>query len=468
MFYRIFFLLNLFFLLVACSQAEPEPVAVATVTPTATILPTNTAVPPTATFTPTPQPTATTTPAATATPMPTPTIANVYARGAHIITAGWSPGGQWLAYWLSDQADMEGLEPYDWPGGRLYLLDTSGSRNCELPQFRTTAGGQISVAWAAESSLTVRDWEANQQWQGRPCQTESFLLLSQQPVPTPTPDFYSGWSPDGRFRIHTELEAEDDERWTFLTVLRDQEGREITAVSWQAYPGPGHTTGGDWLTPTQFFLSYALDGALLLDANRPGEVINVPVDLLGIEAPEEHGGLIGRAGPEADSFYLLLRPGRYSSYFFLYHGHSGQVERLPYRPPSLPYISPDNQWLLDWGERVLDPGESNNLWLRPTAAVEGEWRLLAEEVHGHLFNDDLTELLLTRYEQRGTDPSDGDLVFTWLTFPDGDLIGEWPITPFTSRSMSWSPNGRFVAIVGFNEMAQRHDQALFLFERPRQ
>jgi hypothetical protein len=135
-----------------------------------------------------------------------------------------------------------------------------------------------------------------------------------------------------------------------LTVLRDQDGREITAVTWQAHPGLSHATGGDWLTPTQFFLRFVLDGALLLDAARPGEVINVPVDLFGIEAPEEHGGMISRAGPEADSFYLLLRPGRFSSYFYLYHGHSGQVERLPYRSPSLPNFSPDNQWLLDLGE----------------------------------------------------------------------------------------------------------------------
>jgi hypothetical protein len=415
-------------LLVACGQAEPEPVAVATVTPTATILPTNTAVAPTATFTPTPQPTATTTPAATATPTPTPTIPNVHARGSHIITADWSPDSQWLAYWLSDQADMEGLEPYHWPGGRLYLLNSSSGQSCELPQFRTTAWGQKRVVWEADNSLVVYDWEANQQWQGLPCQTDSFLLSSQQPVPTPTPDFYSGWSPDGRFRIHTELEAEEEERWTFLTVLRDQEGREITAVTWQAHAGLSHATGGDWLTPTQFFLRFVRDGVLLLDAARPGEVINVPVDLFGIEAPEEHGGMISRAGPEADSFYLLLRPGRFSSYFYLYHGHSGQVERLPYRSPSLPNFSPDNQWLLDLGE--------GDLWLRPTADIEGEWQLLAEGVYSRLFNDDLTELMLTRYEPRGADQSDVDLLLIWLTFPEGELIGEWPTTPFAHRSMS--------------------------------
>jgi hypothetical protein len=227
MFYRIFFLLNLFFLLVACSQANPEPVAVATVTPTATILPTNTAVAPTATYTSTPQPMATPTPAATPTPTPTATIPHVYARGAHIIPAGWSPGSQWLVYWLSTEEDMVDLEPNTAPGGRLYLLDSSSGQSCEIPQFRTTAWGQKSLAWEFDSSLIVYDWEANQQWLGRPCRTDTFLLLPQQPVPTPTPDFYSGWSPDGRFRISTEIEAEDDETRTFLTVLGEQDGREI-------------------------------------------------------------------------------------------------------------------------------------------------------------------------------------------------------------------------------------------------
>jgi hypothetical protein len=463
MVYRLFFPLNLFcllFLFVACGQAEPEQVAIATVTPTATILPTITAVAPTATFTPTPQPTATTTPPATATPTPTPTIPNVYARGSHIITADWSPGSQWLAYWLSTEEDMVDLEPNTAPGGRLYLLNSSSGQSCELPQFRTTAWDQMSVAWAAESSLAVRDWQTKQQWQGWPCRPDSFVLLAQQPVPTPTPDFYSGWSPDGRFRISTEIEAEDDETRTFLTVLGEQDGREITAVSWQAHAGLSHATGGDWLTPTQFFLRFARDGALLLDAARPGEVINVPVDLFGIEAPEEHGGMIGRAGPVTDSFYLLLRPGRFSSYFYLYHGQSGQVERLPYRSPSLPTFSPGNQWLLDLGE--------GDLWLRPTADIEGEWRLLAEGVYDRLWRDDLTELALARYEQMDSAQGDVDLLVTWLTFPDGEPIGEWPITPFSRRSMGWSPDGRFLVFVGFNEMAHRPDQALFLFERPRE
>jgi hypothetical protein len=79
------------------------------------------------------------------------------------------------------------------------------------PSFVLQPGAKRAWPGKADNSLIVYDWEANQQWQGLPCQTDSFLLLSQQPVPTPTPDFYSGWSPDGRFRIHTEIEAEDDE-----------------------------------------------------------------------------------------------------------------------------------------------------------------------------------------------------------------------------------------------------------------
>jgi hypothetical protein len=450
--------------LAACMDREPTPTSseLAAAEPTAvttpTILPTNTAVVSlaeretlSANATPTPLPTTTDTPFPTPTATPTPVIPHLYVRGAHIRTSEWSPDSQWLAYWLSTTGDLSGLDGYTAPGGMLHFLNSSSGHRCALAQFRTRAGGQMSLSWEGFNRLTVYDWEAERQWYGRPCQPNTFRPLADPPVPPATPDVALSLSPDDRFRITLDLQEEEaDNRRTLLTTLSHQDGVEITAVTWRTQTTfDDNDPGGEWLSPTQFFIRLAEAGPLLLDANLPGHVINVRAELFGLDRPAPDRGVVAVPGPTPDSFYLLLFGGRANNPIQLYHASSGLVETLPYHRSAWPPFSPDYQWLLMYEEG------GNDLWQRRLTDVEGEWRLLGRDVSNNLrWNADATEVALSQFRQ-----------VTWQTFPEGELIGQWSTEPFISLANGWSPDGRFLVVMGLPESGW-YRQALFLFERP--
>lgn len=403
-------------------------------------------------------PTATPLPTATSTPLPTPTITptsipipNLVVRGAHINVSNWSPDSQWLAYWLSTDEDLKNVAPNNSPGGMLHLLDTQSEENCALPQFHTTAWGQMSATWSADSRLIVQDWDRNEQWYGQPCQPDSFVRLTEPPMPLAEQVEDRSRSPDGRLRTTLELQEEEEEHWrTMLTTLRQEGGEEITAVTWRTQATFAEDDpGGEWLSPTQFFIRLADGGPLLLDANRPGQAINVQTDLFGLAQPAEDRGVAAAPGPSPDSFYLLLLSNRfYTAPIQLYHASSGLIESLPYYLPAWLPFSPDYQWL------ILYERDGNDFWMRRLADVDGVWQLLGEEVSNNLlWNEEVTEIALSQFYQ-----------ITWQTFPEGEIIGQWSTEPLDIRAVGWSPDGRFLVGVG-SPNGGRYHQALFLFAR---
>ena len=402
------------------------------------------------TATPLPTATGTATPIPTITPTPTP-VPNLYDSGAHIIVSGWSPDSQWLAYWLSDATDLTGLEPYAWPGGTLHLLDSRSGESCPLPQFHTTTWGEMSVTWAGDGRLVVQDWQANEQWQGQPCQPNSFARLAEPPTPPAEPAEDKGLSPNGRFRITLELLEEEDDWRTMLTTLGQAGGAEVTAVTWRTQATfTEDDPGGEWLSPSQFFIRFADGGPLLLDANRPGQVINVQTALFGLAQPAEDRGVAALPGLVPDNFYLLLLGNRFGTApIQLYHASLNLVETLPYYR-SVPLPS-DLPWLLMYGE------EGNNLWIRRLNDVGGEWRLLGEGVYTYRWNAKNTEIALGHDWQ----------AVTWQAFPNGDLIGQWSTAPFFPYQLEgWSPDGRFLVALGSaGDTPWQRPQALFLFAR---
>jgi len=440
--------LFLFLLLTACGQADPEPVAVATVTPTATILPTNTAVVSRAELeTPTPTVSLTPTPAATdtPTPRPTPTPANpnLLATAAYIVVDDWSDDGQWLAYWLSSTADVENTQPYTSPGGQLYVASLLTGEICPLPHFQAAAAGQFSLEWQPDNNLIVQNRETYHRWRVQPCRPGTFPLPAQPPSGRLLDE---GLSPNGRYRITTELQDEADNILTFATVLSHREGAEITAVTWQTYQAKGEwDLGGDWVSPGQFLIRRSLDGPLLLDTARPGQVLNVLRDLFGHDALREDITISAAAGNETDSFRLLLSFWSGQENVQLFHAATGLVETLPYAELWWPPFTVDGQWLL------LREEGTHTLWTRPVADVDGEWRLLAADVAEMHWHKDGTQMVF----------SDRQHQLIWQTFPDGELVGQWLTDPYQVHSVGWSPDGRFLVAVGPRSGPRQY--ALFVF-----
>ncbi|MCZ7669390.1 MAG: hypothetical protein M5U34_20535 [Chloroflexi bacterium] len=72
----------------------------------------------------------------------------------------------------------------------------------------------------------MRRWAANEQWQGQPCQPDSFVGdLTMPESPSAAANEEARLSPDGRFQVTTVLQEESADHWrTLLTVLQEKEG----------------------------------------------------------------------------------------------------------------------------------------------------------------------------------------------------------------------------------------------------
>jgi hypothetical protein len=440
------------FLLVGCGQATPEPAA--TVTPTATILPTFTAVPPTIapTDTPTPLPTATSPPPATPTATATPDLPELQATGSYILVDGWSPDSQWLAYWRSSREDVNNIQPYTSPGGTLFLLNGLTGQICDMPHFHTTAAGTITLSWEVDNTLIIHEHEANQKWHGQPCQPGSFQLQNEPPDPPPAMAA-DPVSPDGRFYIQTELLGSVNTVLSYSTVLSKSGGNDldlVTEIAWRGYQALGDIElGGEWISPSQFLIRYTLDeGALLLDGEQPGVVLPVHQEIFGLALPSPDRNIIPAPGDTADSYRLLLLPGHSQETVKLYHADRDLLETLPFDNHWHPLFTPDYEWML------LRDSASNEVWTRRVADVGGEWQRVATNPGLIRLNPDATETAVR---------SRGGLYILWQTFPDGELVGAWPIAPYTAIDASWSPNGRFLVVVG--HMSGDWAHGLFLLDR---
>ena len=456
-FFSVSLYLCLFLLLVGCGQAGPEPTATATATPTATILPTITAVPPTATptLTPTPQPTSTPTRHATATPTATPDLPERQASGSFLLLDSWSPDGQWLAYWRSSAEDVANNQQIDSaPGGTLYLLNSLTGQLCDMPHFRTTMAGTMTLSWDADNGLSINNYEAEQKWRGQPCQPDTFALLDEPPDFVAPLRLFDSFSPNGRFHIHTELLGGSGTTLSFTTVLIQLDAGYpdslITDITWRKQQTRSEANlGGDWISPSQFLIRYTLDdGAMLLDTEQPGIILPIHQEIFGIDRPGSDRVIIPAPGTTADSYRLLLLSGHSPEPIKHYHADRDLVETLPFYTHWHPPFTADYEWLL------LRDTTTNDVWARRTADVNGEWQRLAANPGLLRFNADGTETAVFNQNNQ---------TITWRTFPDGELIGEWPIAPYAASTIAWSPNGRFLAVIG--RISGEWQYSLFLFER---
>ncbi len=443
--------LFLLLLLAACIQEPPladDGVVTAVSTPTPTMTHTATAVPttisqPTETAVPAP----TITPAATAVPAePEPPAATPAATATYFLVAGWSPNSRWLAYWASDQADIDGQQPATMPGGTLHFHAPITRETCALPQFHTTNDREASIQWPDDGSVIVVMPDGA--YGGRPCQPEPFTLLTNyQPPQVEYADPLL--SPDGRYRIRSDQNANENGILTYETQLAAaDDGQELIAVTWQIDERLGDYSGwlgGEWVSPTQFVIYETWQqGPLLLNAERG--VVSVLTDLLKMDTIPSMGDETGFSltarpifSPETNTYHLLINGMGLEGNFppvRLYHAENGLVETLPY--PHIYWPLGLGGWVFLDSRPLVDGHETYEIRMRRIEDTGGAWQLLASDVDDVIWSTDETDIVYVQ----------GETAVFWQTFPGGEMLGQWNTSPYATRLIALSPDGRFVVATG--------------------
>jgi WD40 repeat protein len=350
------------------------------------------------------------------------------------------------------------------PGGTLAFRVAATGDTCIASQFHTGVDGEANVNWHDDGSLTIIMPDGA--YQGRPCQTEPFTLLADYEPPQ-TDHLDQSFSVDGRFHIITTQTSSEDGILSYQTrLVETSNGQDRVTASWQIDQRLGDYAGwlgGEWVSPTQFLIYETLkQGPLLLDAEQG--LISVLIDLLNQDAipsilDETGVGMVARPipGPDTNTYHLVVSGVGMEGNFppvRLYHAEHNLVETLPYNRLYWRPFSGDGQWLFLNSSFDVDGYETVEIWMRRVEDMEGEWRLLASDVDGALWSPDETQMVNVT----------GETTVIWRTFPEGAEIGRWDTGPYWSFPISFSPDGRYVALGG-NSPGQR-GHVLFVLARP--
>jgi hypothetical protein len=401
----------------------------------------------------------------TAGPTPDPgtilTAAEPIATAAYISVSGWSPDGRWLAYWSSDQTDVNVQQQTGMPGGTLHFWDAITGEICVMSQFHTASDRDAGIQWIEDNAVVVVMLDST--YTRRPCQTEPFTMLPDyQPPQVEQSD--PALSPDGRFRILSTQISNQNGILTYETKLVTvDDGQGLAAVTWQIDERLGDYSGwlgGEWASPTQFVIyETRQQGPLMLDAEQG--VVPVLTDLLQLDAIPTLGDEAGYSltarlifSPETNTYHLLISGIGLEGNFppvRLYHAENGLVETLPYTHVYWPLGVVG--WVFLDGRPIVDGHETYEIRMRRLEDAGGTWQLLASDVDGALWNEHQTEMVFTQ----------GETAVVWQTFPDGVLLDGWETDPYWTTPVIFSPDGRFVVTTG-NKPGQ-WAYGLFVLER---
>jgi hypothetical protein len=369
----------------------------------------------------------------------------------------WSPDSQWIAYWVSSEADVAQSTNF-MPGGTLNFMNVATGEMCAVSQFVTPDNQSAQIYWSERMEVIIRMGE--EAFTGKPCQNETYRQLDDfitEPVPDPA------LSPSGEYHADTVLESSENGIVTFETSFTASGSEQpVQQVTWQIDERLGeYGLGGEWISQKQFLIYETLDqGPLILDVERG--VIPVLTELFGLDqipsitGPEGYGlYAIPIPGIERDSFHLLLQGVGTEANFpsvRLYHTEDGRVETLPFRYAWREAYSPDGQWLL-MDERPDAGGyETYTISIRRVEEVDGDWRQVATNVNSALWNTDWTEMAFSSNE-----------TVTWQTFPDAERIGQWNTGQYWANPIAWSPDGRSLVMIG--NIPGVVELGLFILER---
>jgi len=362
---------------------------------------------------------------------------------------GWSSDGAWLAYWLSSPEDVTSqIEP--WPPASLAFYNPLAVQDCPHPDLSSRLALYMDE-WTEAGEAVVRI--GGEYYAVQPCSEPPYSPLQDfQLISAPAPD--PSVSPGGDIRaISSLLNSQQGVLGYATSLVNTADSRVVVSTTWQIDERLGDYSGylgGEWLSSGQFLIHETLDqGPLILDPLE-GRVVPVLQELFG---QEEIPSIIGTEGynlhsaaiptGQGDTYHLLLYGvGQEGSFpdARLYHAESGQVETLPYRYPygSGSLQSPDGEeWLLMDSRPTVDGYETHAINFRGLDQLDGEWRLLAENVEGILWNGSGSQAVIAAGAR-----------LDWLTFPGLERLGSWLTRPYVAYPAAFSPESCWLAAVG--------------------
>jgi hypothetical protein len=367
---------------------------------------------------------------------------------------GWSPDGEWLAYWVSGQADVSS-EFYPAPPGTLNFRNVRTGQECAVPEIVSQQEEGDQLVWAPGGEVLVST--SGQSFQGTPCGGD----FRPVQTPTETPALAAGvLSPGGEYRAETTvMDSSAGILSLSSAIIAVPDDQVILMVKWKIDERLGELEqGGEWLGGNQFLIYETLDrGPLLLTVS--GEVIDVARELFGLEEIpsllDPDGVSLRAVGAAGTDHYHIALSGVGTEANFppvrLYHSESGQVEEMPFRYLWPPAFSPDGGWLLLDEHPVQEGYETYALWTRSVDPEGSPVHFLAGGSPYSLWSPDWSMVVFG-----------GEGSFSVYAFPDGETLGSWVTGDYSARPIAWSPDGS--AMIAHGVAPGDWDQALYLVQ----
>jgi len=396
------------------------------------------------------------------TPDPAAVTTTPITTGASIEVSGWSPDGEWLAFWRAD--DGAPAKPY--PVMTLHFYNARTGEACHCPELQTRPMNMrpLPLTWTDDGQVIV--WDGQTAQRGAPCRG-SFHPTDEAP-----PADAASLSPGGSYRAATREEPSGDVQRHVTTTLSDARSGRVVQVVEYTHPGGegGLGLGGMWLTDRLFLISETLDrGPLLVDVPE-GRVTAVMRELFGLQqrpSADLRFYAWGQTVAGSGAYHILLGglgvepacpPLR------LYHSETGQAEELALQFPGPGPFSPDGRWLLlsDHPRRPCGPlgqeCESCALWARPVDPPGAAAQRVAEGDCLARWSPDWKRVAMASLGRWYGLPN----VTTVYSFPEGAALRSWATGDYLARPAAWSPDGKRLALWG--SVMGEWKYALFIVE----
>jgi hypothetical protein len=385
---------------------------------------------------------------------------------------GWSPDGQWIAYWVGDVERP----------AHLTFVDVHTGRTCQHEEVSAQDWSR-RVIWQGDGKVTAVINQQGEALGGLVCEA----LAPVEAVAFPGRVTGDEMSPDGRYRALTRIVRwEGEAMYKTLVIAEVGTGRMIASVSYVGSPHFGWA-GQGWLNEELYLIGKAVDQGILYVSLPEGRIGHVLPDMVGPDTgDEEYIWLVqSQADPANGAYHLLLQEYRDDAPQFpllLYHSELDQVEEVPFYL-AWPFFdsssfTPDGTWLLLGNPTAKgEPVGAVNYWLRPVdppgstavevsigmklGGVSAEAQKMAEIVakavtYGWAFCG-----LSREAEQMAFSRETSVMVFG---LSDGKLLGGWSTSPYNVRYLWWSPDGNHAVAMGYD--AQTENEALFVIPVP--